>query len=203
VREAVRQLLEQRPELRQLPEVQAFGGYLAVLLDPPTESQADPVPIDLLFRALAQLLRSADHPLCIFLNDLQWADEGTFEWLDFALSQLGNTPILWLGAYRREDKEALASLLERGERWTRDDRWAELELGPLGEKEIETLCRQLVPEQEWRDEIPRHVWEKSEGLPLFAVEEVRAYSEAPVSGKSSQDLIARRLKNSLNRTVSF
>ena len=60
----------------------------------------------MLFRAIQQCLSGAAEPaLCVFLDDLQWVDEGTLEWIDFALRE-ADAPILWMGAFQQARSRA-------------------------------------------------------------------------------------------------
>lgn len=148
-----------------------------------------------LFPALAGLFeaQAQQRPLCLFLDDLQWADEGTFEWLDFVLTRPAAAPILWLGAYRSEESASLAPLLDRRSRWYRAEGLAELTLSPLSRGAVEELAHLMVNEAQWREELPERVWRRSEGLALLAVEEIRAFVEGREETAVGQALIASRL----------
>jgi len=52
------------------------------------------------FLALIQVFASKEHPLVIFLDDLQWADSATLNLLTIILSDLGSQYLLFMGAYR-------------------------------------------------------------------------------------------------------
>lgn len=198
LREAVEQLFQIKPSLKRQKSYESFQQVLApFLLGDGTEGPTA-LPEKHLFQAIVSIFRAgADPALCVFLDDLQWADEGTFAWIDFALHHLNTAPILLLGAYRSEEQAALTSLLKRKEQWAAQDQFDIWKLEPLSYQDIETLTRQMVPENHWRDDLPQRVWEQSEGVPLFALEEVRQPCEDQATYTRGQDLITLRL-NSLS-----
>ena len=58
---------------------------------------------DLFCRFLA-CLASAEHPLVLFIDDMQWCDHATFDLLDIIISQPGDFPYLFIiGAYRSNE----------------------------------------------------------------------------------------------------
>ncbi|MEX0789291.1 MAG: BTAD domain-containing putative transcriptional regulator, partial [Actinomycetota bacterium] len=86
------------PELAQVvPEIQAFTGPLEApaALDPETARLR-------LFDAMAGLLgeASAQHPLVVVLDDLQWADGASFQLLSYLAPKLKDSRLLILGTYR-------------------------------------------------------------------------------------------------------
>lgn len=196
VREAVQQLIRKRPHWTEHPDIKPFQAYLNTFLNGRGGAEIAALPVDVFFRGLARLFQASAGPaLCVFLDDLQWGDEGTFEWLDFALREMEDAPVLWIGAYRSEEGEALESLLGRRERWSRADRFYELPLNPLSQAEIEELTRRTVPMSAWHDALPQQIWQRSEGVALFAVEEIRAHCEGETAYPSGQALISHRLRN--------
>ena len=150
-----------------------------------------------LFPAITTFLqeRARRRPLCLFLDDLQWADEGTLEWLDFAFRKMENAPLLLLGAYRSEEARSLDSLLRRRSQWYPTDRFSEYTLEPLSRSEVEELARGMIPEDRWQEELSTRIWERSEGLALLAVEEIRAWMEGRENTPQGQALIEMRMDN--------
>jgi predicted ATPase/signal transduction histidine kinase/ActR/RegA family two-component response regulator len=51
-----------------------------------------------------------EHPLVIFLDDLQWADEASLELIELSMSGLDKSALLVIGAYRNNEVEAGSSL---------------------------------------------------------------------------------------------
>ena len=169
LRQVVQQLLDIYPNLWNLAAGRVTRGDLHPLLNGLSPRGAARYSTEELARSLATLVETAAslRPLCVFIDDLQWADEGTLSWLDYALQVLDSSPVLLLGAYRREDRGALVSLWNRAERWSQSARWVERELLPLNRSETEALCRTL--HGTWNSERLEEVWQRSRGVPLFVL----------------------------------
>jgi transcriptional regulator with AAA-type ATPase domain/tetratricopeptide (TPR) repeat protein len=167
--------------------------YLEVFLNGQGSKEIGSVPPELLFRSLGSLLTECAHPgLCLFLDDLQWADEGTFEWLDYALRELTQTPLLLIGACRSEERESIRPLLEHCSRLAREDRFSEWELKPLNRHEVDELTHTSIPQSD--GEVSHRVWSRSEGVALLAVEEIRVFLEGKNGFAEGQLLIEGRLE---------
>ncbi|MBY6264416.1 GAF domain-containing protein [Azospirillum sp. 412522] len=89
------------------------GEQPAVPPLPPQEAQNR---FDLLFRRVLQLFARPDHPLVLFLDDLQWLDRATLDLLDRLVADGGIGHLLLVGAYRSDEVGAdhpLTVLLDR------------------------------------------------------------------------------------------
>ncbi|MEW6755412.1 MAG: AAA family ATPase [Candidatus Latescibacterota bacterium] len=184
-----------RQALRQLPPQDALPANVQAFLEGPSETGDGPFRPEALFPALVRLLlpQVRVSPLCVFLDDLQWADEGTLEWLDFGLRELKAAALLWLGAYRAEDGTLLTSLLRHRPRWLRDGQMGEYRLEALTRAEVDELVGRVVPESQVDPALLERIWRRSEGLALFVVEEIRACREGGEGEASGRALIAERL----------
>lgn len=67
---------------------------------PPTESQNR---FNSVFQSLVRVLAQHDHPLVLFLDDLQWADLASLRLMELLMSDPENKHLLILGAYRDQD----------------------------------------------------------------------------------------------------
>jgi DNA-binding SARP family transcriptional activator len=95
-----------------------------------------------LFEAFVQaLLAVTPVPHILVIDDLQWADPTTLDWLDYALERLRTLPVLLIVTYRTEDAEP--SLLERIARWDRAGLVCRLPLARLTSNEAGLLLRKL------------------------------------------------------------
>lgn len=96
-------LVDLMPELElvigQQPLVQALG---------PAESQAR---FELVFRQFLQVFARSEHPLALFLDDLQWADAASLRLLRQLLATGDSSHLLVIGAYRDNDMTELQPLL--------------------------------------------------------------------------------------------
>lgn len=81
-----------------IPEVQHIvGDQLAVPELSPTEAQHR---FNLVFQKFMGAFASRDHPLVIFLDDMQWADASSFHLLRVLLTDPDRSHVLLIGAYR-------------------------------------------------------------------------------------------------------
>src|SRR3984893_15689146 len=104
-------------------------------------------------------------PLCVCLDDLQWADGATVAALRVLPTRLAPMPIVWLGALRPgqaspELRAALAELDERGA-----DR---IELQPLDDVAVTQIVTDIVGARPTPDLL--EVTESAKGVPFFLEE---------------------------------
>ncbi|MEG5065831.1 AAA family ATPase [Microcoleus sp. B3-A4] len=55
---------------------------------------------NLLFEKFIQVFTTQEHPLVIFLDDLQWADSGSLKLIQLLMSNVGSSYLFLIGAYR-------------------------------------------------------------------------------------------------------
>ncbi len=126
-----------------------------------------------LFEALARAVLAAQRPTLLLMDDLQWCDRDTLEWLHYLLRFDPGARLLVVGTVRVEELDGahpLAALLEalRGE-----GRTVEVPLGPLSRDETAELAGRVAGHTLTSDQCAQ-VYVETEGNPLFVVEMVRA-----------------------------
>ncbi|MFL5828003.1 MAG: adenylate/guanylate cyclase domain-containing protein [Thermoleophilaceae bacterium] len=108
---------------------------------------------------------AATHPVILVFEDLQWADSGLLDFVDYLLEWSADLPIFILALGRTE-------LAARRPAWTVAGAVTDaIRLGPLPEERIDELLGGLVPGLP--AEVRARIGERSEGVPLYAVETVR------------------------------
>ena len=81
-----------------VPEVERIVGKQPAALElPPTEAQNR---FNLVFQNFIRVFCASEHPLVIFLDDLQWADSATLKLLDVILTDAEIGYLFLIGAYR-------------------------------------------------------------------------------------------------------
>jgi predicted ATPase/signal transduction histidine kinase/tRNA A-37 threonylcarbamoyl transferase component Bud32 len=126
----------------------------------------------MVFRQLLGALASAEHPLTLFLDDLQWADSASLELLVEVLTHPGTRHLLAVGAYRDNEVTAAHPLMAALDRLRKGPlALRELTLAPLSRAH---LC-QLVADALRRpaDEVEPLadlVRDKTAGNPFFAIQ---------------------------------
>ncbi len=98
-------------------------------------------------------------PVILAFEDLQWADSGLLDFIDYMLEWSGEFPILILGFARPE-------LLAERPAWT-----PAVTLGPLSDGPMTELLHGLVPGLP--EQLAAQIRRRAEGVPLYAVETVR------------------------------
>ena len=131
-----------------------------------------------LFRALAQAVLGdgdgdAPPPLLLAVEDLQWCDRETLDWLHYLLRFDPEAHLMVVGTCRPEELGDDCPLAAALPALHRDARLTEIELGPLNETQTATLAASTAG-QELEASLTRHLYYETEGNPLFVVETVRA-----------------------------
>ncbi len=143
--------------LGEVPPVPALG---------PRETQAR---LSLALQRFLQVCARPDHPLAIFLDDLQWSDAGSRALLEELLSSETSCALLLIGAYRSADVETghpLALLFERMAKL--GVTLERLPLGPLpGEGAIEMLAESLQRRPDEVAELAQLIERKTGNSPLL------------------------------------
>ena len=140
------------------------------------------------FEALAQTFRSAA-PLVLVLDDLQWADADTIEWLQYFLRSASDTRCFVVGTLRAEEEQdnpPLGRLLARLER---DGQMTAIALGPLDQAATAQLASE-VAERPLDEAALARTFRETEGHPLFIVERGRMELTRQ-SGGSGDDELSR------------
>ncbi len=187
-RDLVKQLLsESDPALAIWKEklLTALGDQGQVMIDVVPELvhiiESQPAVPDLLGSAsqnrfhllLGQFVRvftTKEHPLVIFLDDLQWADAASLNLLKLLMSEAESGYLLILGAYRNNEVfPAHPLMITIDEIQNQDKKMHTLRLNPLDEKNILQLVSDtLLCSTEVAHPFAQLVYQKTQGNPFFA-----------------------------------
>jgi len=129
-----------------------------------------------LFQALARAVlggESPPGPLLLVVEDLQWCDRETLDWLHYLLRFDPKARLLVVGTCRPEELDQACPLATALPALQRDARLTLVELGPLDEAETATLAANIAGE-ELEAAVTRRLYRETEGNPLFVVEALRA-----------------------------
>ncbi|WP_420594009.1 ATP-binding protein [Deinococcus sp.] len=126
-----------------------------------------------LFEALSRAFLASGGPILLLLDDVQWCDRDTLEWLHFLLRFAPQAPLLLLCTVRSEELPASAALRTFLQDLQGQGVLERIELGPLTLAETGELAASV-----YAGELPpgaqAQLFEATEGQPLFIVEAVRA-----------------------------
>ncbi|MGE5244830.1 MAG: ATP-binding protein [Betaproteobacteria bacterium] len=128
------------------------------------------------FEALTQVFRAAA-PIVLVLDDLQWADGDTIEWLRYFLRAATGSPCLVVGTVRAEEEQDNAPLGQLLGQLQHDDLLTAIALGPLDRAATGQLAGE-VAEHPLDDASLTRTFAETEGHPLFIVERGRMEAAA-------------------------
>ncbi|UJR83030.1 Hypothetical protein I5071_50960 [Sandaracinus amylolyticus] len=122
------------------------------------------------------VLARPEHPLVLFLDDLQWLDADTLALLE-PIATAGIGPLLLVGAYRDDElpddhalHRVLASIGEHG------GRVASVRIEPLDREAVRELVATMLGES-GSDDIASRIHEEAGGNPFFAIQLLVALAE--------------------------
>jgi len=142
--------------------------------------------------ALSRAILSMRQPLLLTVDDLQWCDRDTLEWLRFLLHFDCKARLLVVGAYRPEEIGESHQLLSTLQALRHGEQVTEIELEPLDEASTHTLAT-LIAGTEISLEAAHYLFLETEGNPLFVIETVRA--GLPVYDKKLNDRTVQMLSH--------
>ena len=125
------------------------------------------------FEALARGVLAGQAPLLLLMDDLQWCDPETLEWLHFLSRFNPAAPLLVIGTLRAEELAGNTPLLA----WLRALRAAgqlsEISLAPFDAADTSRLAASLLGRELDSDQAAQ-LFDQTEGNPLFTLETLRA-----------------------------
>ena len=159
------------------------NGALMVTLVPDLEHVIGPQPpvaelpardaqrrFQLMFRRLLGVFARPEHPLAIFLDDLQWLDAATLDLLEDLLAQPDLRHLLLVGAYRDDEVTLTHPLMQRLTAIRQaGGRVQVIVLKPLGLEEVNRIVAEALHCGSARP-LARLVHEKTAGNPFFAIQ---------------------------------
>jgi DNA-binding SARP family transcriptional activator len=126
-----------------------------------------------LFDALAEAIVAGGAPLLLVLDDAQWADRETLQFLHFLVRSRPAASLLVAATARREELDDDHPLHDLLNGLGAEDRAAELELGRLSREDTGALAARLAGGL-LDDRDSDRLYAETEGNPLFLVEALRA-----------------------------
>ncbi len=115
-------------------------------------------------------------PLLLFLDDLQWCDQETLDWLGYLVRSEPRAPLLILGTIRDHDVDAGHPLTGLRLTLARSGILIEIHVPPLNEAETAQMAAGAAGRELSVDEAER-LYRDTEGNPLYIVETMLAQSK--------------------------
>lgn len=123
------------------------------------------------FQAFIQVFAQPEHPLAIFLDDLQWADSASLEFIKVLMANQESKNILLIGAYRDNEVTPGHRLLGALEDIQRSGtRINHILLRPLGSYHVQQIIAetlQLADDDIQTKELASLLFNKTQGNPFF------------------------------------
>ena len=133
----------------------------------------------LVFRRFIGVFARREHPLALFLDDLQWLDAATLDFLEDLLNPPGVRHLMLIGAYRDNEVTAAHPLMRKLEAIRQAGAIAQdIVLAPLAREDLRQLVADsLHCEPERAKPLAQLIHDKTAGNPFFAIQFFSALAE--------------------------
>ncbi|MBL4706526.1 MAG: AAA family ATPase, partial [Flavobacteriales bacterium] len=131
------------------------------------------------FRNFIRTITRREHPIVLFIDDLQWADTASLKLLQLLMQDSGNHYLLIVGAYRENEIKASHSLVKTiQEIKEKSNRLTDIALGNLTYEDVRDLIRATVKQNdEYLNPLIDLVFKKTLGNPFFLTQFLRSLYE--------------------------
>ncbi|BAY08483.1 trifunctional serine/threonine-protein kinase/ATP-binding protein/sensor histidine kinase [Calothrix sp. NIES-2098] len=129
---------------------------------------------NLLFQNFTKVFTSAEHPLVIFLDDLQWADAASLKLIQLLMADTGY--IFLIGAYRdNEINPAHPLMLTLSEIEKSQANINTITLAPLNQVQVDRFVADTLKcTEDLAGNLSRLIFQKTQGNPFFATQFIKA-----------------------------
>ena len=178
-REALLEALEPNGRLMVdlVPELKHIIGEQPPVPElPPQDAQGR---FQLVFRRFISVFARPEHPLALFLDDLQWLDAATLDLLEDLLTRPDVQNLLLIGAYRDNEVDPIHPLMRKLEAMRQAGAiLQDIVLAPLTCEDLGQLIADSVHcEPERITPLAQLIHEKTTGNPLFAIQFISALAD--------------------------
>jgi predicted ATPase/transcriptional regulator with GAF, ATPase, and Fis domain len=159
------------PELKHV-----IGEQPSVPELPPSEAQRR---FQLVFRRFLGVFARPEHPLALFVDDLQWLDAATLDLLEDLLTQADLRHLLLIGAYRDNEVHATHALIRKLDTIRQSGAAVQdIVLTPLGLDDLrQMLVDSLHCDRASATPLATLLYEKTTGNPFFAIQFILALAD--------------------------
>jgi PAS domain S-box-containing protein len=186
-------IVELVPELKHI-----IGEQPPVPQLPPQDAQGR---FQLVFRRFISVFARAEHPLALFLDDLQWLDAATLDLLEDLLTRSDLQHLMLIGAYRDNEVDATHPLVRKLDAIRQAGAvLQEIVLTPLGRDDLgRLLADSLHCDSEQAAPLAQLIHEKTTGNPFFAIQFISTLAD---EGLLAFDYSEGRWSWNLNRILA-
>src|SRR5262245_15630358 len=152
-----------------VPELKLLLGELPPVVElPPQDAQRR---FQMVLRQLIGVFARPEHPLALFLDDLQWLDAATLDLLEDLLSRSDLRNLFLIGAFRDNEVTVVHPLMRKVEALRATGRVQDIKLAPLTTNDLGNLVADsLRCGAEQADPLAGLVHAKTDGNPFFVIQ---------------------------------
>ena len=160
-----------------VPELDLVIGAQPPVLELPLQDAQR--RFQLVVRQFVSVFARPEHPLVLFLDDLQWLDAATLDLLEDLLTQADVRHLLLIGAYRDNEVDAAHPLMHRLEAIRNEgEKIEEITLTPFAPEQLgQLIADALHCEPEAAVLLTQLVHEKTVGNPFFVIQFLHVLAE--------------------------
>src|SRR6266404_3305948 len=178
-RDALREALGPNAQLMidVVPELKLLIGEQPPVVElPPQQAQGR---LQLVFRRFLGVFAQPEHPLTLFLDDLQWLDAATLDMLADLLTHADVQQLLVIGAYRDNEVDSAHPLMRKLDAIRKAGAFVqEISLAPLAREDLGRLIADTLSCASGNAApLARLVHEKTGGNPFFVIQFISALAE--------------------------
>ncbi|MBD0389257.1 MAG: AAA family ATPase, partial [Nostoc sp. C3-bin3] len=155
-----------------IPELERIIGQQPLPLK--LSGNAAQIRFNLIFQKFTQVFTTAEHPLVMFLDDLQWADSASLKLIQLLMADTGH--LLLIGAYRdNEVEKAHPLMLTLSEIEKTQATINTITLAPLNQRQANQLIADTLKcSEDLALPLSLLVSQKTQGNPFFATQFIKA-----------------------------
>ncbi|MEM7715364.1 MAG: serine/threonine-protein kinase PknK, partial [Cyanobacteria bacterium P01_A01_bin.68] len=134
---------------------------------------------NLLFQKFIQVFTTKEHPLVVFLDDLQWADSASLKLMQLLMSESENGYLLLIGAYRDNEVFPAHPLMLTLEEIDKSEAIVNtITLTPLKQESLNQLVGDTLNcSGEIAQPLTQLIYQKTKGNPFFSTQFLKALHE--------------------------
>ena len=156
-----------------IPELKFIIGDQPPILE--LEPQQAQSRFQLVFRRFIGVFARPEHPLALFLDDLQWLDAATLDLLEDLLTRSDLQHLMLIGAYRDNEVDAAHPLMRKLDAIRQAGaQIQEIRLAPLGRDDLELLIADALRCETDAAPLAELVHDRTAGNPFFVIQFLHA-----------------------------
>ncbi len=160
-----------------IPELELIIGQQKTV--PELSGGAAQNRFNLLFQKFVEVFATSEHPLVIFIDDLQWADSASLKLMQLLMSESQTGYLLLLGAYRDNEVSSTHPLMLTLDEMGKSGAVINtITLAPLRENDLHSLVTDTLScSQEVAQPLTALIYQKTKGNPFFATQFLKGLHE--------------------------